>query len=275
VSDLPAVSNYQLNNGNIIAWREWGSGVPLIMLHGWSMSSVVFSEVAEILATDFRVLCPDLPGHGQSDPSTSFSVDGCALALLEWSRLLGLESSHLLGWSLGGQVAIKLAADYGTFVDKLILIATTPQFCQTDDWQYGLPQAQVKALARNLKRAYEKTLGDFFDLQFVDEALPKDRYREILKFAVRRGVLPEVKSAYASLQALSQTDLRQLLLRIKQETLVMHGGQDQIIPLLAGNYLAENLSNARLFRFPDIGHAPFFSRPVECANEWRRFLNES
>jgi pimeloyl-[acyl-carrier protein] methyl ester esterase len=274
VTDLPAVQFCVLADGREMAWREWGSGKPLIMLHGWSMSSVVFNEVASQLADNFRVLCPDLPGHGQSDTLADCCLTELAESVIEWADLLGIHRADLLGWSLGGQVALQIAADAHLSVTKLLLVATTPRFCQTDDWPHGLPVTQVRALDRNLGRAYEKTMGDFFNLQFVDEDLPQERYRQILAFAVRTGTLPITDVARECLQVLSRADLRLLLAKVNQATLVIHGELDQIIPVSAGEYLAAHLPHAQLYRIPKVGHAPFFSRLDECLTKWQDFLSD-
>lgn len=270
--DLPECQFCELPSGQKLAWREWGTGRPLVLLHGWSMSSAVFSEVATSLAADFRVLCPDLPGHGQSDVMSGWRLSALAAAVEHWTERLQLSNIALLGWSLGGQVALQIAANGQLQVNKLLLVATTPRFCQSDDWAHGLPPTQIKALDRNLVRAYEKTMGDFFNLQFVGENLPKERYRQILKFAVRCSKLPQTEVARDALRLLSRADLRPQLTTVSQPTLIMHGEVDQIIPLAAGEYLASHLPSAQLYHLPNIGHAPFFSSPGECLTRWRKFL---
>lgn len=270
--ELPQVQFCQLPNGRKLAWRQWGQGKPLIMLHGWSMSSVVFSEVARLLAGDFCVLCPDLPGHGQSEALVGSSLICFAESIEQWSELLDIKSTVLLGWSLGGQLALQLAANKQLRISKLLLVATTPRFCQTDGWLHGLPVTQVRALDRNLGRAYEKTMGDFFNLQFAGETLPKERYRQILKFAVRCGQLPQPDIARETLRELSQADLRPLLVDIEQPTLIIHGELDQIIPVTAGDYLTQSLPKAQFFPLPKVGHAPFFSNPEECVSRCQEFL---
>jgi len=272
MTDMPDLQFCSLPDHRKLAWREWGSGKPLVMLHGWSMSSVVFSEVAQQLATNFRVLCPDLPGHGFSDPVSECSLGSFVETLNLWVSQVGLQEISLLGWSFGGQLAIQAVADDLLAVEKLLLVATTPLFCQQEDWQHGLPKTQVRALERNIARAYEKTMGDFFALQFVDEDLPRERYRQILAFAVRSGRLPEPVIAKKTLAMLSRADLRNRLSDIKQPTLITHGRSDQIIPYAAGEYLLNHLPQADLHGLAQIGHAPFFSRPHECIVRWREFL---
>lgn len=269
---LPNLQTVQFPDGSSLCWREWGAGAPLIMLHGWSMSSAVFAEVAEALAAHYRILCPDLPGHGGSSPVEDCSLAGFAAALGRWIDGLDLPPAALLGWSLGGQVAMQAAGSFPAKFSRLLLVATTPKFCQSADWTSGLPPTQVKALDRNLGRAYEKTLGDFFKQQFVGEFLEKQRFREILNFAVRSAGLPDVAWARKVLLLLCNADQRGLLPRIKIPTLVQHGVLDRIIPYAAGEYLAAQIPEARLASFPGVGHAPFFSQPAASVAAWRKFL---
>ncbi len=262
----------QLDSGPAVCWREWGAGQPLIMLHGWSMSSAVFSEVAPLLADRYRILCPDLPAHGESEPLSECTLAAFGEAIARWAEQLNLDAPALLGWSLGGQVAQLLASQQRLPLSRLLLISTTPRFCQGPDWAHGLPQTQLRALERNLGRAYEKTLGEFFNLQFSAAELSPERYREILKFAVRSSRLPNSADSRRALQILGAEDLRTCLPAIKVPTLVMHGRSDQIIPVAAGEYLADRIADSQREFLSDVGHAPFFSRPKDCVTRWREFL---
>ena len=272
MTKLPPLQNSTLAKGQTLTWREWGGGSPLIMLHGWSMSSAVFAEVAPQLGRHFRVLCPDLPGHGGSGPPPETSLLAFAESLALWSRSLQLAPAALLGWSLGGQVALQLALDKAIQLTHLLLVSTTPRFCQSDNWSHALPKAQLKLLERNLSRAFEKTMGDFFNLQFAGEDLPKERYRQILQFAVRASNLPTCELAREVLKILGGSDQRQQIQAIDLPTQVLHGEIDQIIPLGAGIFLSENIPGALFTPLPGVGHAPFFSRPQESVLNWLDFL---
>ena len=134
-----------LADGRMIFYREAGSGQTLLLLHGWSMSSAVFQEVMQLLANDFHVLAPDLSGHGASELSgTNLDLDMLAADLEELLGLLQTDTVHLLGWSLGGQVALQMVKRDQIQIEKLILVATTPLFVSTTDWQNGLPPTQVR-----------------------------------------------------------------------------------------------------------------------------------
>jgi pimeloyl-[acyl-carrier protein] methyl ester esterase len=262
-----------LTDGRQLAWREIGRGPALVLLHGWSMSSAVFAEVMTELAADFRLLAPDLRGHGSSEPGMGYALTDFADDLSAWLRHLDLQAVALVGWSLGGQVALQLAPGLSGRLRRLILVGTTPRFAAADDWSAGLPELQVRAMARDLKRNYLKTMGDFFALQFAGEAMPRERYRRIVDFAVRAGRLPEPEVALAALETLRREDQRSALGKVDVPVLVQHGELDRITLPAAADYLAAHLPAARLDLLPGVGHAPFLSRPQEVCRRWRDFLS--
>jgi pimeloyl-[acyl-carrier protein] methyl ester esterase len=245
-----------LTDGRQLAWREAGRGLAVVLLHGWSMSSAVFAEVMDELAADFRLLAPDLRGHGVSAPGMGYALSDFATDLAEWVQALDLREV-----ALGGRLR------------RLILVGTTPRFTAAADWPAGLPELQVRAMARDLKRNYLKTMGDFFALQFAGEAMSRERYRRIVDFAVRGGRLPEPEVALAALETLRREDQRSALGKIDVPVLVQHGELDRITLPSAADYLAAQLPAARLDLLPGIGHAPFLSRPQEVCRRWRDFLS--
>jgi pimeloyl-[acyl-carrier protein] methyl ester esterase len=262
-----------LSDGRRLAWRTAGNGPPLILLHGWAMSSAVFAEIMPLLEDSFTLYCPDLPGHGASDPAASYSLTGLVSDLDCWCQHLGLNHCALLGWSLGGQLAIHWARSGLLSVAKLILVATTPRFVAAEDWPAGLPEVQVRAMARQLRRAYELTMSDFFARMFKGEELSRERYREIIRFAVRTGHLPVADDVLGCLELLQSTDLRAQLPAIDLPTLVHYGAVDEITLPAAGHFLADHLSYGEQVCWPAVGHAPFLSRPEQSAQLWKDFLS--
>ncbi len=256
-------------------WRELGHGPPLVLLHGWSGSHAFFAEIAEDLAADFRVLIPDLPGHGASVLVEPCTLEAIADLLTKWLTDINVDQADFLGWSLGGQIAMRLAITQPQVIQRLVLVASTPRFCASDDWSAGLPVSELRALRRGLLRRYQATMGDFFDLQFKGEQLPPERRREILQFAVRPVGLPDPEDAISTLDILAQADLRSFLPEIDFPTLVLHGDIDQIVPFAAGCYLAENIQGAQLKTLNAVGHAPFLSRPEQFIPLLRDFLHDT
>lgn len=262
---------FNLADGRQLTWYEIGQGRPLVLLHGWSMSAAVFSEMAGVLASDFRLLIPDLPGHGGSSASSRNTLAGIAADLVPWLSTVVREPVSLVGWSLGGMLSLEIAGQRVLPVDRLVLIGTTPRFTLNDDWTFGLPPAQVRALARNLARRFEATLGDFFSLAFAGENISKERLRTIRNFAVRQSSLPDHAVALDLLNMLAVQDQRAILPDITPPTLVLHGELDQIAPVAAGRYLAEVLPQGVFAGFAGVGHGPFLSKPRDVVAKIREF----
>ncbi|BCR05741.1 O-methylpimelyl-ACP methylesterase [Desulfuromonas versatilis] len=266
------MQSFCLADGRRLAYREAGAGRPLVLLHGWSMSSVVFSEALEAFSGEFRVLAPDLRGHGASDPGPGYGFAELGGDLAQWFAGLDLENAAVLGWSMGGQVLLELYPRLRARIERILLVGSTPCFTASAAWPHGLPAGQVRAMARNLQRAYLKTMGDFFALQFAGEEIARQRYRRIVEFAVRAGRLPDPDVALAALEALGGADQRGDLGAVDCPALVVHGELDRITPAGAGRYLAEQLPQGRLALLPETGHGPFLSRPEATFALWREFL---
>jgi pimeloyl-[acyl-carrier protein] methyl ester esterase len=260
-----------LSDGRSLAWREAGEGPPLVLLHGWAMSAAVFTEALDHLSSRFRVLAPDLRGHGASEGGPGYGFADFAADLREWMDALDLRDAVMGGWSMGGQVLLELYPAVRRRVRRLMLIAATPRYASGGDWSKGLPEGQIRVMARDLKRNYLKAMGDFFALQFAGEEIDRLRHRRIIDFAVRQGRLPEPETALAALESLRQGDQRDSLGGIDCPALVLHGELDRVVPPAAGRYLAEHLPQAQLVLLSGVGHAPFLSRPREMFEQWRNF----
>ncbi|PLY00631.1 MAG: O-methylpimelyl-ACP methylesterase [Desulfuromonas sp.] len=263
-----------LPGGGNIFYREAGSGPVVVLLHGWSMSSAVFQEVMSGLAENFHVLAPDLPGHGESSLNkTDFDHSDLAADLECWLRELGIKTISLLGWSLGGQVALTMSLRRQVCITKLVLVATTPLFVRNGDWAHGLPATQVRAMDRQMQRHFTQSMSEFFRLMFADEGVSPERYREIIRFAVRDGSLPPREVARRGLKILGACDLRPQLGALNLPVLVHYGGLDLITDPAAGHYLAEAIPEACEFHWEKVGHAPFLSHPENSVELWSGFLS--
>lgn len=263
---------FQLPDGRLLNWFDVGHGKPLVLLHGWAISAAVFNEIAVLLSSDFRLLIPDLPGHGGSSPSLKADLAGISADIECWLAATAKGPFGLLGWSLGGMLALEMARRERVPVDRLVLVATTPRFTQNEEWTFGLPTTQVRALGRNLKRRFETTLADFFSLAFAEGEVSVERLRAIRNFAVRHSPLPDCSAALDFLNLLAVQDQRTILSEIHQPTLLVHGDLDQISPVSAARSMAETLPNGQLLELPGVGHCPFLSRPQKTVASVLEFL---
>jgi pimeloyl-[acyl-carrier protein] methyl ester esterase len=262
------VTRVRLPNGQNLNYLDVGQGPVLVLLHGWAMSSGVFADTVVALTKHFRLLVPDLPGHGQSDPGQDYSLAAFAADVETWLDTLQIDRYNLLGWSFGGQVALQLATNTKAEIERMVLVASTPKFCQSMDWSYGLPDIQVRAMQRQLRRDQGATLDEFVSLMFTGEA-----NASVLDATLReQSILPDPEAGQETLVTLRLGDLRDQLAQISIPTLIHHGKTDNIIPVTAGQFLAEQIPNADISVFNDIGHAPFLSCPKQSQTLWKEFL---
>lgn len=145
----------------IIHIESYGQGRPVVMIHGWAMHSGVWREFAQDMARNYRVICLDMPGHGQSGGITPYSLTGIGDALLE---AIPVQNFSLLGWSLGATIAIDMASRFSGRVDKLLILAGNAKFVQSDDWP-GVSPELLDAFAAQLTGDTRGTLLRFMALQ--------------------------------------------------------------------------------------------------------------
>lgn len=261
----------RLGDGRTVSYREQGKGPTVVMLHGWGMSSVVFQSLMQPLSASFRILAPDLRGHGRSDSGSGYQLEHLASDVEEWLEIVGSEEICLFGWSLGGMVALKLVERLGARVRKLVLMSTTPCFVQHDSWLAGQSAAQVKIMARQFRRDPSKTLDSFFMQQFDGEDVDDEALHALKGVILDTCPAPGKDAGLGGLETLLKTDL----LGCKWPnvpSLVLHGECDTVIPPAAGRYLAEHLPNAHYIQLDQIGHAPLISQPHHCAVVIKDFL---
>ena len=242
-----------------------------MLIHGWGMSAVVFQEFAALLAKKFRVLMPDLPGHGQSPPIVRPNLQNVSALLGQWLKSEIKEPFAMAGWSLGGMLALSIVHQGMLPVKELVMIGSTPKFTLDKDWTFGLPKAQVQTMARNLRRRFEATLGDFFSLTFLNERISGHRLRTIKKFAHEPSVLPDSETLFSLLETLVFQDQRALLPELSLPTLVLHGELDAISPVGAGQFMANILPFGTFVPIAGVGHAPFLSNPQFVAEKVMEF----
>jgi len=236
--------------------------MPIIFLHGWGQSQQVWFEQEEWLAqkkclakdnplSDARFI--NLAGHGGRDDSDD--------ALQDVMSQCPQEPFVLVGWSLGGMLAIRLAQHYTTRIKALVLVGSTPSFRQREDWLYGCDTPTFAAFEQGIASQASKIMSRFFALMFHDTNISRSDYNKIVCQAVDKNHPPSMLALQQGLQMLSDWDLRAQLAHIKQPTLVLHGQQDAVIPVQAGQYLAEHIPHADWLCFEDAGHAPFLTHP--------------
>lgn len=242
-----------------------GAGPDLVLLHGWGLHGGVWATLAEKLATHFTLHLVDLPGHGHSREQGMDALDSMAEAV---AAQLPREYS-LAGWSLGGQVAMRIALQAPP--THLILIGTTPCFVTRDDWTAAMRPDVLADFAHRLGNDYRATLNNFLALQVLHDNAARATLRQLMHSLFQRGE-PHPDVLDKGLALLANTDLRGEVGGINAPTLVLHGDRDALTPVAAGRWLAHHIRRTQYVELSGAAHAPFLSHRDAVADAMLRFL---
>lgn len=240
---------------------------PLVLLHGWGVGAQVWSTLAGALS-GLTVHTPALPGHDDNPAPAAPTLPAWTDALAE--RLP--DGATVCGWSLGALLALDLAARHPHKVARLVLIGATPRFVATAGWPDGLDTTTVENFRSAFADDPEAVLRRFVALQTLGDSARR-RVGDALDGArVRPAAASPAHAALAAALALLATaDLRDTLPAGACPLLLIHGEGDALMPAAAARWLAAHWPGARLEVLSGCGHAPFLSRPMECAALLRAF----
>lgn len=243
-----------------------GRGPNLTMLHGWGLNSAVWATFAERLSSQFTLHLVDLPGHGFSSAVSGETMDDFAQHVIDTTA-----PGHLLGWSLGGQIALQIATQQPAFVDRLILIGTTPKFVEADDWALGKKRAVLDQFAQELSANYAATIRRFLALQTLHAPQARATIARLHAAVTARGA-PNMAALMTGLQLLNDNDLRLIAPRVTQPALILQGTRDALTTERAAHWLGAQLPGATYTVFDDAAHAPFLSHEDAVVDALTTFL---
>ncbi len=247
-----------------------GHGPQLLFIHGWGMHGGFWNACAQDLRHNFTTTLLDLPGHGYSPyASKAFSL----AALTSGAARLIRERTTLIGWSLGGMIALELARRFPHQVARLILVGGTPRFRAAPDWSHAMSEDSFASFAKLVERDSRRALQRFLALQAHGSLDPRGATRRLQTLLASR---PTARSPALreSLALLRDTDLRPTLAHVGCPTLLIHGKRDAIIPCQAAETCGRQLPDTRIRLFDGAGHAPFLTHHHEFVHAVRAFCHE-
>lgn len=264
--------------GTRLWYEDHGAGRPLVLLHGWCMSSAVWRFQFEGLAGSYRVIAPDLAGHGRSGPSgAGYTLEGFSADVAALFHHLDLGDALLGGWSMGGQVALEACGHLTERLAGLVLISATPRFTASEDFPWGLAPVEAQGMAVKLRRNAQRALEGFKGRMFASDELTDPTLAAKVQALLDDVPIPETGAALESLEALAEADQRALLPPIGLPTLVINGEHDRICLPGASDYLGQRIRFSSRQVMAGCGHAPFLTRSREfdaCLVQFGRRVRE-
>jgi non-heme chloroperoxidase len=253
-------STFTTRDGVEIYYKDWGSGQPIVFSHGWPLNSDSWeSQMIHLANNGFRVIAHDRRGHGRSSqPWDGNDMDHYAADLAQLIELLDLKNAILVGFSTGGGEVARYVGRHGTKrVAKLALVSAVPPIMlKTADNPGGLPLDVFDGI-RNAQLANRSQLyldipsGPFYGFNRPGAKVSQG----LIQSWWMQGMMGGHKNTYDSIKAFSETDFRADLAKFDKPTLVIHGDDDQIVPIdAAGRASAKLVKGAKLIVYPGAPH---------------------
>jgi pimeloyl-ACP methyl ester carboxylesterase len=261
--------------------RDWyveieGRGPDLVLLHGLGASSFSWRHNRAILAQAFRVITPDLPGHGRSPAPlhADYHIEALLKGVLDFLDWHGIEDCILGGNSLGGGLSLLAAREQPERIAALVLLAPAAALTR-------IPYAFYPLRLPVLGSALAACLGPWFLPWFM----------RLVYYDYGR-MIPEAAPGYAApyrdlgrrlafgricrqLEIRPLTEIAALLRALLQPTLLIWGAQDRILPQAQGFWMKEHLPQAKFLLLPEVGHAPQEEAPAAVNKIIIDFLGHS
>jgi pimeloyl-ACP methyl ester carboxylesterase len=258
-----------LADGTRIVYLEGGSGAPLVLVHGFGADKDNFTRVARYLTPHYRVIVPDLVGFGESTHRSDVDYHYVAQAgrLHDFTRALGLARFDLGGNSMGGGIAMSLAAQHPQEVASLWLIDCA-----------GIGAAPPSELARIVTTTDANPLiitreSDFpafmnfvmSDPPYIPGAVMDTMARERIANQPLERVI---------FQQIARDSVDDAVKGLKTPTLIVWGDEDRALSVGTVPVLKTLLPNAQAVVMPHVGHAPMIERPRQSADDYLRFREQ-
>jgi len=253
------MSSFTTADGARLFYKDWGKGQPILFAHGWPLSSDAWDQQLLFFGQQgFRVIAHDRRSHGRSDQTWEGNhMDQYADDLAELIEALDLRDLILVGHSTGGGEVAHYIGRHGTArVAKVVLVgAVPPLMLQTEANPHGTPLAVFDGIrdstANNRSQFFYDLTVPFYGFN-RDGVAGNEGLRENFR---RIGLQGGIKGQYDCVHEFSEVDYTDDLKRIDRPTLIIHGDDDQIVPIAASAHrAAEIVPNATLKIYPGGSH---------------------
>ena len=260
-------------------YEDWGSGTPVIFIHGWPLSHEMWEYQMNTLAEQgLRCIAYDRRGFGKSDkPWDGYDFDTLAHDLNGFLEALDINGAVLVGFSMGGGEVVRYLSHFGSKrVSKAVLISSVaPVLIQKRNNPEGVPAEKFDEMIIQLKKDRPAFLAAFGKQFYGEKWILKAVSNETLEWTSQLALKGSPKATIECIRSFSETDFRSDLEKIEIPILVIHGDADKIVPFdTTGKIAARLIKNGKLSVFEGAPHGLFFTDSDRLNSELISFINE-
>ncbi len=268
----------QTNDDVALYIKDWGTGSPVILIHGWPLSADSWDLIAiRLVEAGYHVISYDRRGFGRSDqPWQGYDYDTLADDLKAVIRQKNLENVSLVGFSMGGgEIARYLSRHQGEKIKQVALLSSVvPFLIQTPDHQDGVPKhvfdQMIDGLIKDRPHFYSKFFKEFYGVGVLSHPVSQ----EFLDASTQVALQASLKATLDSVVAFSQTDFRPDLASFNVPTLVIHGTADKTVPIdVSARAVKQALPHATLIEYEGEPHGIFATQTDRVVEDLLQFLS--
>ena len=279
---MKLISTIDMQTGEEInlAYCDYGAGRPVVLIHGWPLSMEMWEyQLHDLVSAGLRVIKYDRRGFGKSSkPWNGYDYDSLSNDLKAVLEELDLRDVTLVGFSMGGGEVARYLNRFGSArISKIVLISTVlPFMVKTANNDEGIDHEVFDDMISQIKDDRIQFLDEFGKKFFGVTMLNKPISVPLLEYYRMLASLAAQHSTLKAAEAFAQTDFREDIKAISLPTLIIHGDEDQTVPIEASSHrTAQLLPNAQYIVYEGAPHGLFYTHKERLNNDLVNFITSS
>lgn len=276
---MPYITKENDKNFNLY-YEDFGSGQPIVLIHGWPLSGRSWElQIPVLTDLGYRVITYDRRGFGKSLPSGDlYDYNALTSDLHELITQLGLKNVILMGFSMGGGEVVRYFTNFGSEnIDKIALIASIiPLVKQKNDNPDGVPVEDLNGILESLKKErvtfLETFHKNFYNYGLLSQKVSQKQLDYDWQTSSQASPVATIKTA----EAWADTDFRSELANVDKKTLIVHGDDDQIVPIeTSARQAATGIANSEFIVIEGAPHGLNVTHADKLNEILKRFLTSN